>query len=221
MAHHHASPGFLSPFHGIFNYVTRFLSCNNWNETWRYYTMWDIRQSGSTLCVRSLGAKCLVILLNLTDLLYIWGAFQKHLWALKIQELLKFQCCIKIVSFNIWVTYFVWNFKGYLSKFYTKYLTHTLKDYIYYYFLYLRAQKCFWTHPLRAKRQWKMNMRMKAWWYTDLAENENINVHAYIYVCICLYRCINDVHTCIHIFKHICRCLKFIPDFDLLVTKLF
>ena len=29
-------------------------------------------------------------------------------------ELLKFQCRIKIISFNVWVRYFVWNFKGYL-----------------------------------------------------------------------------------------------------------
>ena len=33
-------------------------------------------------------------------------------WALKSKELLKFQCCMKIVSFNAWVRYFVWNFKG-------------------------------------------------------------------------------------------------------------
>ena len=26
----------------------------------------------------------------------------------------QFQCCIKIISFNVWVRYFVWNFKGYL-----------------------------------------------------------------------------------------------------------
>ena len=29
-------------------------------------------------------------------------------------ELLRFQCCIKITSFNVWVRSFVWNFKGYL-----------------------------------------------------------------------------------------------------------
>ena len=40
-----------------------------------------------------------------------WGV-QKHVWALKTKELLKCQHCIKIVSFNVWVRYFVWNFKG-------------------------------------------------------------------------------------------------------------
>ena len=30
------------------------------------------------------------------------------------EELLKFQCCIKIISYNVWVRYFEWNFKGYL-----------------------------------------------------------------------------------------------------------
>ena len=29
-------------------------------------------------------------------------------------ELLKSQCCIKIISFNVWVRYFLWNFRGYL-----------------------------------------------------------------------------------------------------------
>ena len=32
------------------------------------------------------------------------GAFQKRLWALKYN-------CIKTVSYNVWVRYFVWNFK--------------------------------------------------------------------------------------------------------------
>ena len=32
-----------------------------------------------------------------------------NLRALKIS-----QCCIKFISFNVWVRYFVWNFKGYL-----------------------------------------------------------------------------------------------------------
>ena len=38
------------------------------------------------------------------------GAFQKRVRALKPTSL-NFQCCIKI---NVWVRYFVWNFKGYL-----------------------------------------------------------------------------------------------------------
>ena len=39
------------------------------------------------------------------------GAFQTCRWALT-SKTLKFKCCIKIVSFNVWVRYFVWNFKG-------------------------------------------------------------------------------------------------------------
>ena len=34
------------------------------------------------------------------------GACQKCTW-----EFLKCQCCIKSISFNVWVRYFVWNFK--------------------------------------------------------------------------------------------------------------
>ena len=29
-----------------------------------------------------------------------------------IWELLKLECCIKVISYNVWVRYFVWNFKG-------------------------------------------------------------------------------------------------------------
>ena len=42
------------------------------------------------------------------------GVISKTLISSKIQELIKCQCCIKIVSFNVWVWYLVWNFKGYL-----------------------------------------------------------------------------------------------------------
>ena len=40
------------------------------------------------------------------------GGVSKTLMSSEIQELLKLQCCIKIVSFNVWVRYLVWNFKG-------------------------------------------------------------------------------------------------------------
>ena len=41
------------------------------------------------------------------------GGFQKCLGALKsCKELVKFECCIKIAFFNVWIRYFVWNFKG-------------------------------------------------------------------------------------------------------------
>ena len=58
------------------------------------------------------------------------GGAQKHLHGLllEIQELLKCHCCIKIISFNVWVRYFVWNFKGTLWNSTQKNLTHTLKD---------------------------------------------------------------------------------------------
>ena len=40
------------------------------------------------------------------------GAFQKHLWALKSKSSYKFYLWIKSTSFNVWVRYLVWNFKG-------------------------------------------------------------------------------------------------------------
>ena len=47
--------------------------------------------------------------------------FQKPLQALKSQELLNFHPSIKHTSFNVWVRYFVLNFKGYLwSTFWTQ-----------------------------------------------------------------------------------------------------
>ena len=36
--------------------------------------------------------------------------FQNRIWARKSGS--SFQHCIKIISFNVWVRYFVWNFKG-------------------------------------------------------------------------------------------------------------
>ena len=54
-----------------------------------------------------------------------WGAFQKHLWALKFSPVNKihiFQCMGKI---------FCVEFQRYPLKFHTKYLTHTLKDMIF------------------------------------------------------------------------------------------
>ena len=43
--------------------------------------------------------------------LYIPGERFKNTYEL-FQELFKCQCCIKIASFNVWVRYSVWNFKG-------------------------------------------------------------------------------------------------------------
>ena len=42
---------------------------------------------------------------------YSWGGISKTLMSSEIEVLLKFQHCIKIVSLNVWVRYFVWNFK--------------------------------------------------------------------------------------------------------------
>ena len=64
-------------------------------------------------------------LMNINDMtckytIVVWpnnlgaGGVYKMCMSSLIQELLKFQCCIKIISFNVWVRYFVWNFKGYL-----------------------------------------------------------------------------------------------------------
>ena len=50
-----------------------------------------------------------------------WNAYELlNLRAFKISMLHK----IVLISFNVWVKYFVWTFKGH----HTKYLTHTLKD---------------------------------------------------------------------------------------------
>ena len=56
------------------------------------------------------------------------GGHFKNAYELVNRELLNFQHCIKIISFSVWVRYFVWNFKGYPLKFHTKYPTHALKD---------------------------------------------------------------------------------------------
>ena len=39
------------------------------------------------------------------------GGHFKNTWSLKIPEVIKCQCCIKSVSFNVWVRYFVWKFE--------------------------------------------------------------------------------------------------------------
>ena len=42
------------------------------------------------------------------------GGHFKNTYELLNVRALKFPCCIKIISFNVWVRYFVWNFKGHL-----------------------------------------------------------------------------------------------------------
>ena len=44
--------------------------------------------------------------------IFIRGAFQKHLSELLNLRALNFHLWIKSTSFNVWVRYFVWNFKG-------------------------------------------------------------------------------------------------------------
>ena len=60
------------------------------------------------------------------------GDISKMLMSLQISDLLNFHFSINYTSFNVWVRYFVWNFKGYPLKFYTKYLTHTWKTAVYF-----------------------------------------------------------------------------------------
>ena len=40
------------------------------------------------------------------------GGISKTHMSSWIWELLKLECCTKVISFNVWVRYFVWNFKG-------------------------------------------------------------------------------------------------------------
>ena len=42
------------------------------------------------------------------------GGIQKHLWSIKSKCSWNFHLWMKFTSFNVWVRYFVWNFKGYL-----------------------------------------------------------------------------------------------------------
>ena len=78
-----------------------FLSKNNFN-------FWCCSLEIQYICIMQLVQyRYLISTIDIDGL----GAFQKRVWALKSKSL-KFQCCIKIISFNIWVRYFVWNFKG-------------------------------------------------------------------------------------------------------------
>ena len=54
---------------------------------------------------------------------------------------------MKIISFNVWVRYFVWNFKGYLWNSTQNFSTIHWKMWILFPSENLRAHKCFWNAP--------------------------------------------------------------------------
>ena len=76
------------------------------------------------------------------------GGVSKTLMSSYIQELLKFQRCIKITPFNVWLRYFVWNFKGPLWNSIQNILSMHWKMCILFTGENLRARKCFWNTPL-------------------------------------------------------------------------
>ena len=87
---------------------------------WRYefsYFVFHFDQSSTEVCSRGPylhhPSKCWLDLVRYNQATEIWrvGCFI-NAYELFTLKTFKIQLCLKIVSFNVWVRYFVWNFKG-------------------------------------------------------------------------------------------------------------
>ena len=113
----------------------------------------------------------------------------------QIQELLKFQHCIKSVSFNVWVRYFVWNFKGTLWNSTQNILPIHWKMYILYANENLRAHACFWNAPLGSTKspifsrlgvppQWTIIPTFQKEKQRSLTDLSSRSIKFYLFLCL-------------------------------------